>query len=83
MGAAHRQRGRRADCIGGGGKEEDNVWTGVVLMPVARRKGTPPRPANRSMAPGDKVTARWAPLAAVLMGLKINPQTDFQHEKNR
>jgi hypothetical protein len=28
------------------------------------------------------VTARWAPSTAVLMGLKINHQTDFQYEKN-
>jgi hypothetical protein len=64
-GAAHRQRGRRANCNGGDRKEENGVQTRVALMPAARRQGTPPRPANRSMAPGDRVTARRALRVAV------------------
>jgi hypothetical protein len=68
MGAAHLQWGRQAECDGGGGRGEDNVWTGAALMPAAQQQGTPPRPANRSMAPGDKVTASWAPPTTVLMG---------------
>jgi hypothetical protein len=32
--------------------------------------GNTARPANRSTEPGDRVTSRWAPSTAVLMGLK-------------
>jgi hypothetical protein len=35
MGAAHRQRERRANCNGGGDREENGIRTRVALMPEA------------------------------------------------